>query len=123
MFTNSTEPLYTLHLDATNLYQNLTLFQREEERLRASIRRENQQRRVREKSHSRGLSASYLEPDGGDYDDDEEAGISITAIKKGKGGGGMFGGRGKYIRSTPGVQTIANIFWINFHYCLHCSSA
>ena len=44
---------------------------KEEERLRASIRRENQQRRTRERAHARhGLSASFL-------DDDD----SIAAIK------------------------------------------
>jgi hypothetical protein len=59
--------------------------QKEEERLRASIRRESQQRRVREKAHQRGLSGNYLE---GDYDDDdEEGGVSIKALKeKYKGG-------------------------------------
>ena len=41
---------------------NLSL-QKEEEKLRAAIRRENQQRRVREKHSKRGLTASYLEPD------------------------------------------------------------
>ena len=48
---------------------------KEEERLRASIRRENQQRRTRERAHARqSLSASYLEGD-------DEGGISIAAIK------------------------------------------
>lgn len=48
---------------------------KEEERLRASIRRENQQRRTRERAHARsGLSASYLEGD-------EDGGVSIAAIK------------------------------------------
>ena len=37
--------------------------QREEEKLRAAIRRESQQRRVRERHTQRGLTASYLEPD------------------------------------------------------------
>lgn len=48
------------------------------------MRRESQQRRVREKSHNRGLSASYLEGDqgDGDYDDDDEGAISLSAIKK-----------------------------------------
>lgn len=46
---------------------------KEEERLRASIRRENQQRRTRERAHARNhMSASYLEGD-------EE--VSISAIK------------------------------------------
>ncbi len=41
----------------------LSPVQKEEEKLRAAIRRENQQRRVREKHSKRGLTASYLEPD------------------------------------------------------------
>lgn len=52
--------------------------------MRATVRRETRQRRVREKGASRGLSAGYLEPDrfgDGDIDSDEEA-ISINAIKK-----------------------------------------
>ena len=35
------------------------------------MRKENQQRRMRERSNARGLTASYLEPDR--YEDDEEA--------------------------------------------------
>ncbi|XP_048338103.1 RNA polymerase-associated protein LEO1 [Sphaerodactylus townsendi] len=42
--------------------QRTEMIKKEEERLRASIRRESQQRRMREKQHQRGLSASYLEP-------------------------------------------------------------
>lgn len=74
--------------------------QKEEERLRASIRRESQQRRMREKQHARGLSSSYLEPDR--YDDDEEGDetISLAAIKsKFKGGGGLRGEGGYFIIS------------------------
>ena len=37
--------------------------QKEEERLRAAVRRENQQKRVRERHSQRGLTASYIEPD------------------------------------------------------------
>ena len=37
--------------------------QKEEERLRAAVRRENQQKRVRERNSQRGLTASYIEPD------------------------------------------------------------
>lgn len=45
------------------------------------MRRENQQRRMRERSNARGLTASYLEPDR--YDDDEEAlEQSLLAMKK-----------------------------------------
>lgn len=53
---------------------------KEEERLKASIRRESQKRRTRERAHSRGPSAAYLEPDGYD-DDDDEGGISLSKIK------------------------------------------
>lgn len=52
--------------------------QKEEERLRASIRRESQQRRIRERAHQRGLNAPYLEDEDG-YDDDNA--ISLSAIK------------------------------------------
>ena len=51
--------------------------QKEEERLKASIRRENQQRRVKEKASQR-LNSNYLE----DYDDDDENAVSLSAIKK-----------------------------------------
>ena len=37
--------------------------QKEEERLRAAVRRENQQKRVRERNSQRGLTANYIEPD------------------------------------------------------------
>uniref|UniRef100_A0A4W5QYA5 RNA polymerase-associated protein LEO1 n=1 Tax=Hucho hucho TaxID=62062 RepID=A0A4W5QYA5_9TELE len=70
--------------------QRNEMIKKEEERLRASIRREGQQRRMREKQHQRGLSAGYLEPDR--YDDDEEGdeSVSLAAIKsKYKGGGGL----------------------------------
>jgi len=53
--------------------------QKEDERLRASIRRESQQRRMRERANQRGLSTSYLE---GDYEHDDDNGISLSAIKK-----------------------------------------
>ena len=42
------------------------------------MRRESQQRRVREKAHQRGLTSNYLE---GEYEDDDEEAISIAAIK------------------------------------------
>lgn len=66
--------------------------QKEEERLRASVRRESKQKRVRERTATgRSMSGSYLEPDRDGYDDseDEGAGISLSAIKnKYKRGGG-----------------------------------
>nr|CAG4651260.1 EOG090X0BPX [Simocephalus serrulatus]SVE94450.1 EOG090X0BPX [Simocephalus serrulatus] len=56
---------------------------KEEERLRASVRRESKQKRIRERTAiGRGMSGSYLEPDREGYDDSEEEGaISLTAIK------------------------------------------
>ncbi|XP_053129084.1 RNA polymerase-associated protein LEO1 [Hemicordylus capensis] len=61
--------------------QRTEMIKKEEERLRASIRRESQQRRMREKQHQRGLSASYLEPDRYDEEDEGEEAISLAAIK------------------------------------------
>ncbi|XP_012861791.2 RNA polymerase-associated protein LEO1 [Echinops telfairi] len=61
--------------------QRTEMIKKEEERLRASIRRESQQRRMREKQHQRGLSASYLEPDRYDEDEEGEESISLAAIK------------------------------------------
>jgi len=55
------------------------MIKKEEDRLKASIRRENKIRRTRERAHGRGPSASYLEPDA--YDEDDEDGISLSAIK------------------------------------------
>ena len=55
--------------------------QKEDERLRTQLRRENQQRRMRERSQAKGLSASFLEPDR--YEDDgEDLEQSLLAIKK-----------------------------------------
>uniref|UniRef100_A0A8C3NL08 RNA polymerase-associated protein LEO1 n=1 Tax=Geospiza parvula TaxID=87175 RepID=A0A8C3NL08_GEOPR len=61
--------------------QRTEMIKKEEERLRASIRRESQQRRMREKQHQRGLSASYLEPDRYDEEDEGDDAISLAAIK------------------------------------------
>lgn len=47
---------------------------KEEDQLKAHVRREAQKRRLREKSHIRGLSNNYIEEDA----DDEE---SVSAIK------------------------------------------
>nr|SVE76598.1 EOG090X0BPX [Daphnia longispina] len=56
---------------------------KEEERLRASVRRESKQKRIRERTATgRGMSGGYLEPDREGYEDSEdEGGISLTAIK------------------------------------------
>ena len=77
--------------------------QKEEERLRASIRRDNQKRRLKERAQHRGLSSSYLEGGYEDEEDDEDGLTSISAIKRnykekrdsefwgrGEGGGGNF---------------------------------
>ncbi|MEE6503047.1 hypothetical protein FKM82_004726 [Ascaphus truei] len=61
--------------------QRTEMIKKEEERLKASIRRESQQRRVREKQHQRGLSANYLEPDRYDDEEEGEEAISLAAIK------------------------------------------
>ncbi|TRZ02003.1 hypothetical protein DNTS_024165 [Danionella cerebrum] len=72
--------------------QRNEMIKKEEERLRASIRRESQQRRMREKQHQRGLNAGYLEPDRYDEDEEGEESVSLAAIKsKYKGGGGLRG--------------------------------
>lgn len=84
-----------LHLKPALNISPTPSWQKEEERLRASIRRESQQRRMREKQHQRGLSSSYLEPDRYDDEEEGEEAISLAAIKsKYKGGGGLRGERG-----------------------------
>lgn len=55
------------------------MIKKEEEKLRAAIRRESVKRRMKEKSHSRGLSGVFLE---GEEEDEDEADISISAIKR-----------------------------------------
>ncbi|RNA34467.1 RNA polymerase-associated LEO1 isoform X1 [Brachionus plicatilis] len=57
--------------------KRLELLKQEEEKLKAASRRQNQQRRMREKSHQKGLSAKYLEDR---YSDDDNA-ISLSEIK------------------------------------------
>lgn len=56
------------------------LMKKEEEKLKAASRRQNQQRRIREKSHTKGLSTNYLE-DKYDSDDGDTGGVSLSAIK------------------------------------------
>ncbi|XP_035216363.1 RNA polymerase-associated protein LEO1-like [Stegodyphus dumicola] len=74
------------------------MIKQEEDRLKASIRRESKQRRMKEKSHSRSLSTSYLEPDR--YDEDDEGAISLSAIKNKykKGGAAM-------MKERPSIYT------------------
>ena len=65
--------------------QRNDMIKKEEEKLREKSRRENKKRRQREKSHSKGISTAYLEDK---YSDDDETGISLSAIKsKFKSGG------------------------------------
>ena len=54
--------------------------QQEEIRLRASVRRDAQRRRVKERS-ARGLNSGYLEPDGEGADSEDDGAISLSAIK------------------------------------------
>lgn len=55
------------------------LSKNEDEKIRATMRRETKQRRIQERSQAGGPSAAYLE----DYDEEEEDGsISISAIKR-----------------------------------------
>lgn len=61
------------------MYSVNWLLQQEEDKLKASIRRESKQRRIKEKSHSRGIGSSYLESDR--YEEDDDGAISLSAIK------------------------------------------
>lgn len=71
--------------------------QREEEKLRASMRRESKQKRLKEKGSSRSISSNYLEPDREDASDDENA-ISLSAIKN------------KYKKSSGMLISFTNTF-------------
>lgn len=57
------------------------LSKKEDDKMKATLRRESKQRRMHERSQTRGPSSSYLE---NDYDDeDDEGAISLSAIKRG----------------------------------------
>lgn len=57
------------------------LSKKEDDKMKATLRRETKQRRIQERSQVRGPNASYLEPD---YDEEDEDGaISLSAIKRG----------------------------------------
>ncbi|ESO89729.1 hypothetical protein LOTGIDRAFT_77324, partial [Lottia gigantea] len=78
--SNKTQKVKMLPITGHDPEQNRSeMIKKEEERLRASIRRESQQRRMREKAHARGLNAGYLEGYEDEEDDDE---MSISAIKR-----------------------------------------
>ncbi|CAB0013364.1 unnamed protein product, partial [Nesidiocoris tenuis] len=54
---------------------------KEEERLRATVRRESKVKRARERGANRPLNSSYLEPDRVENDSDDDGAISLNAIK------------------------------------------
>lgn len=57
------------------------LIKKEDDKMKATLRRETKQRRVQERSQTRGPNAAYLEPD---YEEEDEDGaISLSAIKRG----------------------------------------
>lgn len=57
------------------------LIKQEDDKFKASLRRETKQRRIQERSQQRGPNASYLEPD---YEqEDEDGAVSLSAIKRG----------------------------------------
>lgn len=58
-------------------FKRQELMKKEEEKLKAASRRQNQQRRIREKSHSKGITSNYLE----DKYHSEEEEMSLNAIK------------------------------------------
>lgn len=58
--------------------QRLSLMKKEDERMRAQNRRESQQRRMREKNSTKGLTSSFMEQD---MDDEEDFDDSLAAIK------------------------------------------
>lgn len=56
------------------------MIKKEEEKLRATLRRESKAKRVRERGANRQLNSSYIEPDREEGSDDDGA-ISLNAIK------------------------------------------
>lgn len=57
------------------------LSKKEDDSMKATMRRETKQRRIQERSQLKGPNASYLEPD---YEEEDEDGaISLSAIKRG----------------------------------------
>jgi hypothetical protein len=60
--------------------KRLELIKKEEEKLKAASRRQNQQRRMREKSQNKGLTANYLE-DKYQSEEEDNSSFSLSAIK------------------------------------------
>ena len=54
-----------------------SMIRKEEERLKMSVRREAQQRRLKERAHSRGVNKGYLEDEA---DDDDENTFNIGTV-------------------------------------------
>lgn len=81
--------------------------------MRASIRRESQQRRMREKQHQRGLSASYLEPDRYDEEEEGEESISLAAIKN-RYKGGI---RGEFVQKRNFIISGFSILSLPWAFC------
>lgn len=52
------------------------MIKKEEDKLKASIRKEGKQRRVKDRAYSRGPNSAYLE-----HDDEDDENISIAKIK------------------------------------------
>nr|XP_009859183.1 uncharacterized protein LOC494392 isoform X1 [Ciona intestinalis] len=80
------------------------LLKEEEDQLKAHMRREAQKRRMREKSHMRGLSSGYLEERYDDHttnDDDEE---SVSALKNRFKSGHPFSHRDKIYSSDSDTE-------------------
>lgn len=61
-------------------HNRLDMLKKAEEKLRADSRRQNQQRRLREKAHYKGLSSNYLE-DRYQSEEEDPSAISLSAIK------------------------------------------
>lgn len=75
---------------------------KEEEELRAHMRREAQARRVKEKAHAKGLSNNYLDDP---YDnDDNDHGVSVSAIKN-RFKSGFLGRRGSSSDDSDAADT------------------
>ncbi|XP_050997537.1 RNA polymerase-associated protein LEO1-like isoform X1 [Acomys russatus] len=64
-------------------YQRTNMIKKEHACLRASIRRESQQRQMRKKQHQRGVSTSYREPSQHNKEEEGKESVSLAASHKG----------------------------------------